>query len=139
MTSKEDFVRRAEEAAKNQNENRSWWAKLRGQNMVTAMEVLHHTANHEFRSQLDNYFEGVLSISLWEKTTKVEFEKLTQRAVEEFIRENKVVRADEVVIHYKEKALRFAKWLDNTKYRPFFMGSFDEIQNVIFHIRSIAN
>lgn len=139
MTSKEDYVRRAEEAAKNHNENRSWWEKFRGQNIVTAMEVLHNTANHEFRSQLDEFFEGVLSISLWKNITKAEFERLVARAVEEFIREGNTAATEEkIVAYYKDRTLRFAQWLDDTKQRPFFMGSYNEILTVICHIRSLA-
>ncbi len=133
-----NFVRRAQEAAKKHNDGLPVWKKLAGQDCFCAMDVLQNTAMHEYRSQLEDYFEGVSSISLWRNISKESFEKFLSDVANEYHLEDSSVTKDEVFQHYKEKALRFAQWLEDTKHRAFFMGSLNEIESVICRIRLIA-
>jgi hypothetical protein len=138
MESREQLVARAEESAKEYNDGRPWWKKLLGKDMFSAMDVLHNTAEHEFRNELDCLFDGAMSISSWEKISQQEFNDLITKATVEWKRENTSNTDEKVFEYYRIKALRFAQWLDDTKYRPFFMGSENKIEQAISHIRSIA-
>jgi hypothetical protein len=132
------LIVRAKKAAKNYNEGLSVYDKLKGKNGFCAMDILQNTAMHEYRTQLEDYFEGVSSISIWRNLSKESFDKILCNVACEYRLEESSATKEEIFLHYKEKALRFAQWLEDTKHRAFFMGSVNEIESVICHIRLIA-
>lgn len=133
-----ELLRRAEEVAKEANKNRRLVKETFGKEAIDAIDVLHLNALFEFRSQINNLFEGVTSIPLWESLSREEFEKMIENAYEEIHREDKNITKEQVSEYVKGKARRFAQWLENTKHRPFFMGSERLIESIICKIRSLA-
>jgi len=132
------LLQRAEEVAREINRNRSLIEKIFNKGAVNAIDVLHESALFEFRSKINELYEGVTSIHLWESLSKEEFESMIKNAFEEARREDPNLTEDQALKYFKDKARRFAQWLEDTKYRPFFLGSERKIELVIDKIRSLA-
>lgn len=142
-----ELLRRAGEVAKEANENRPLLKKVFKVGALNAVDALQDAANFEFRKDISDLYDGVMSISLWERITKEEFEQNIRNVIDEVKREEGGDPRDPVGFergvydYFKEKSLRFAQWLEDTKNRPFFArsNSTPEVERVIDKIRDMVS